>query len=395
MTFSLPPERHLLRSCLCFACAIALLFILMNTQPACASETNGAIRNWMDGFLESMGSGDDFDPEKLIDFGFLPGPFYTPEMKLGLGLAAVGLYSTNREDEQERISTISISGFASVTSAIGLKMVNQTFFDRDQVRLFVDGIIFDAPEKYWGIGYDQNSDDDNREDYTNITYQISPRVYYRLFNALHVGTGWDYIDTSAKDTEAGGLFFQDNPHGTDVQSSGYSLHIMSDTRDFIPNPYKGHFLNLDFYDYKPSFGSDSDYSVTEFTGNKYWATQENNILAFQVFMRSADDDVPWNRLSKIGGAFQMRGYWEGRYRDKKMITTQLEYRRNLDWRHGVVAWIGAGAIAPTVRDFDSNQILPNAGIGYRLAFKYRSNVRLDLGFGKNEIGFYFNVNEAF
>ena len=61
----------------------------------------------------------------------------------------------------------------------------------------------------------------------------------------------------------------------------------------------------------------------------------------------------------------------------------------------LILGVGAGAIAPSFDDFHSDQILPNAGIGYRLAFKYRSNVRLDLGFGKNEIGFYFNVNEAF
>ena len=40
-------------------------------------------------------------------------------------------------------------------------------------------------------------------------------------------------------------------------------------------------------------------------------------------------------------------------------------------------------------------ILPNYGFGYRWEFKKRVNVRLDLGFGKHQTGFIFNINEAF
>lgn len=367
----------------------------MSLHPAHGSEKREILRNKIDGLLESLGSGDEYNPDKIIDFGFLPGPLYTPELKLGIGLAAIGLYKTDREDQEERVSSFSITGFGSITKAIGLVAENQTFFLRDRVRFFIDGKIFDAPEKYWGIGYDQNADDDSEEEYTDVTFQISPRVYHRVWNALYLGAGWDYIRNQALDTDAGGLFYQDNPHGTEVYSSGYSLHIMSDTRDSVLNAYEGHLLNLNYYDYKESFGSETDYSVTEFTFNKYNAVSDKDVLAFQFFVRSADHDVPWSRLSKIGGASQMRGYWEGRYRDKKMITSQIEYRRKLYWRHGIVLWLGAGAIAPSFDEFESGQILPNAGIGYRLAFKNRSNVRLDLGFGKDMVGFYFNVNEAF
>lgn len=374
---------------------LALAFFIAAPLPAHAQGQGESFRSRVDGFLESMGSGEGYDPEKIIDFGFLPGPFYTPEMELGMGIAAIGLYKTDRHDELERISTLSISGFASITGAIGLNVTNQSFFFRDRLRLFVNGLVFDAPDKYWGIGYETNAEDENDEDYTQVSYQAAPRVYLRLVDALYVGTGWDVQYSHARDTTPGGLFHQDNPHGTKVRSSGYSFHLMSDTRDYIPNPFKGHLLNLDHYAYDTDLGSDADYTVTEVTGSTYWAPKAKTILAVQGFFRSASGDVPWSNLSKIGGASRMRGYWEGRYRDKKMVTAQIEYRRRLTWRHGVVGWVGAGAIAPSLGDFKSDQVLPNAGVGYRLAFKDRSNVRLDLGIGKNEIGFYFNVNEAF
>lgn len=374
---------------------LALALFATVPHPAHGREQGESLRDRVDGFLETLGSGEGYDPEKLIDFGILPGPFYTPEMELGIGIAAIGLYKTDRHDEHERISTLSISGFASITGAVGLNVTNQSFFSRDRLRLFVNGLVFDAPDKYWGVGYETNADDANDEDYTHISYQASPRVYLRLVDALYIGTGWDVQYSHARDTAPGGLFHQGNPHGTKVCSSGYSFHLMSDTRDFIPNPFTGHLLNLDHYAYGTNLGSDTDHTVTELTGSTYWAPQAKTILAVQGFIRSASGDVPWSDLSKIGGASRMRGYWEGRYRDKKMVTAQIEYRRRLAWRHGIVGWVGAGAIAPSFGKFKSDEILPNAGVGYRLAFKDRSNVRLDLGFGKNEIGFYFNVNEAF
>ncbi len=43
-----------------------------------------------------------------------------------------------------------------------------------------------------------------------------------------------------------------------------------------------------------------------------------------------------NMLPLLGSNHRMRGYYEGRYRDKNAISGQLEYRHKLSWRHGVV-----------------------------------------------------------
>lgn len=372
------------------------LVLLVCCSPVYASGESADEPGWLDALMEKLGSGDEYNPDKIIDFGILPGPFYTPETELGIGIAAIGLYKTNRKDDQERISTLSISGFGSITGAIGLNVENHSFFMRDKLRLFIDASIIHAPECYWGIGYAQNADDDNIEDYTDVTFSVMPRLYARVLENLYVGAGFQFIQNQAEDTEPEGLFYQDNPYGTDVVSSGYSLHIMSDTRDYIPNPYKGYLLNLDFYGYEKSLGSDADFSVTELTLNGYWNVHNNNILAAQGYVRSSQGDVPWCQLSQVGGGKIMRGYWRGRFRDKQMAAAQVEYRHHLVGRHGVTTWIGAALTAPEFEDMNGDEILPNFGIGYRLAFKYRSNVRLDLGFGKHdEIGFYFNVNEAF
>ena len=91
----------------------------------------------------------------------------------------------------------------------------------------------------------------------------------------------------------------------------------------------------------------------------------------------------------------MRGYYEGRYRDKCAMDVQLELRQNVWKRNGVAVWVGAGTIFPNFSELEARHILPNYGFGYRWEFKKRVKVRLDLGFGTHQTGFIFNIHEAF
>lgn len=100
-------------------------------------------------------------------------------------------------------------------------------------------------------------------------------------------------------------------------------------------------------------------------------------------------------LPFIGGSYTMRGYYEGRYRDKNAVDATLELRQHIWRRNSAVVWVGAGTVFPSFRDLRSREILPNFGVGYRWEFKKNVNVRLDVGFGKGESGIIFNINEAF
>jgi len=100
-------------------------------------------------------------------------------------------------------------------------------------------------------------------------------------------------------------------------------------------------------------------------------------------------------VARLGGSYGMRGYYEGRYRDRDLVQAQVELRQKVYRRHGVALWVGAGNFFPKMERFRWSHTLPNGGVGYRWEFKNRINVRLDYGVGKGETGFYFSVNEAF
>ena len=107
-------------------------------------------------------------------------------------------------------------------------------------------------------------------------------------------------------------------------------------------------------------------------------------------------DPSWGMMSMIGNSFSMRGYYEGRYRDKHKIEAQVELRQDFWKRCGVAIWGGAGTVFNKFSAMRFDRLLPNWGLGFRWEFKKNSNIRLDYGFGKSGIsGFVFNINEAF
>ena len=73
-----------------------------------------------------------------------------------------------------------------------------------------------------------------------------------------------------------------------------------------------------------------------------------------------------------------------------MFTKEI---KKLHMRNGIVLWAGIGTIAHHFNDIKYG--LPNWGVGYRIEVQERMNVRFDLGFGRNTVGFYINFNESF
>ncbi len=187
----------------------------------------------------------------------------------------------------------------------------------------------------------------------------------------------------------------DERAGESVFSSGFATSLRYDTRDFIPNPRHGVLAQLGYAHFSPDTGSDSRFERYEAQLRSYFALGNMRELAWETNGAFTQGNVPWNQLPSLGNSHRMRGYYEGRYRDRNTLSTQLEYRQKLNWRHGYVLWAGAGTMASRWHGLTRNPWLPTVGTGYRFTFKPGFNVRLDYGLGKNSSGFYFQAGEAF
>lgn len=388
---SLPPRLCVLLAAACAASAMA-------QTPGAEStpEPAPAHVSWIDKVLNKLGASKEVDLSHGIDWGVLPGPFYNPEMGLGVGAAAVGLYKPKNAEKDTQLSTVTLHGFLTTSGAVGIGVDNNTFFADDSYRFVFSGALINMPTSYWGIGYDNAINDANKEGYTRRGVVVQPRVMVRVRPNIYVGGGYDFEYDDAAQLERGASSaLATDPHGTRVLSSGLTAHFSYDTRDFLPNPYTGQALLVNGTVYRRGFGSDNDFETLEVTYDKYFRMRERDVLAFDVYGKFNWGDVPWSMMSKLGDNRRMRGYFMGQYRDKAMMTAQVEYRWHIVGRQGMVFWAGTGAIAGNPGSLTSAHWLPNAGVGYRFEFKPRVNVRFDVGVGSNTKGVYFQINEAF
>jgi outer membrane protein assembly factor BamA len=122
------------------------------------------------------------------------------------------------------------------------------------------------------------------------------------------------------------------------------------------------------------------------------------VIALQTYDVFISGEAPFQMLGMLGGSYWMRGYYLGRYRDRNMITAQVEYRFPVWWRFGAVGFAGAGDVASDAGKFRADRFKHSVGCGVRFMFdtRERINARLDFGFGSDDnAGIYAMVLEAF
>lgn len=374
---------------------ILIVSSLVSTAEAGLSAKEDEV-SWIDGLLENLGVDGEYNQDKVIDFSVLPGPFYNPEMSFGIGVSAIGLYQVDKDDEVSQLSSLIINGFTSANGALGVAVENKTFLQQDSLRFYVDAVIADAPEVYYGTGYQDNRQDGNKVTFDSRQLSLSPSLRKRISAQSFIGVGMDFNYTATDDIDNGESIVDSSILIESSRSVGINLLVNYDNRDSVLSPRSGRLVELDSTWYRQEFGSETDFNVQSLLYSEYLSIGESgDVLAWQVHGRFTQGDVPWDQLSLLGGGGLLRGYNSGRYRDEQMLLAQVEYRLNLAGRHGMVFWTGAGTIADDIAHLSTDELLPTGGVGYRFQVKPKVNLRLDMGFGNGDSGFYFNVNEAF
>lgn len=329
---------------------------------------------------------------KKFDFSIIGGPHYSDDTKLGLGLVASGLFRIDKNDLTLSPSNISFYGDITTTGFYLLGIKGNTIFPRDLYRLDLNLYFFSFPSKYWGIGYDNGSQDDNYTDYDRKETQIKIDFLRKIASNTYVGITGMYRHVNGKNFK--NIAFL-NGEKRNISSLGAGVILTYDSRDFIPNPYKGIYVKAEQKFFPGFLGNSYSFKRTEFVFRHFTRLWKGAILASDFNGTFNYGDTPWSMVALLGGAYQMRGYYEGQYRDNNMLEAQIELRQKIYNRHGVAVWAGAGNVFPKMDKFQWRETLPSYGIGYRWEFKKRVNVRLDYGIGKGQSSFYFNINEAF
>lgn len=326
---------------------------------------------------------------KKFDIGAIGGPHYSSDTKLGLGGSATGQYYTIR-DSLTSLSCVTIFADVTTTGYFNLGLRGNNFFKKDCFRIDYEFKFEHFPSDFWGIGFSQGDNKANKQSYKRLTVRTQADFMIEVIPFLFIGARLEQFFIHGKK-------FDDPLRIVDLdritRAYGYGISLCLDNRDYIINASKGWFSKLSEVNYigpgkKPFY-------KTFFIADYYTTLWKGAILALDYYIETSSKNTPWTLFMPLGGSYRLRGYYEGRYRDRTGTSFQAELRQKIWQRHGLTFWGGAGSIWG-VEKFALKNTLPNFGIGYRFELKNRLNVRLDYGFGKNgQSAFLFQVGEAF
>ena len=350
-------------------------------------------KSWVNRILDYFNDSNKNKKHKRFDFSVIGGPHYASDTKFGLGLVAAGLYRTDPNDSILPPSNVSLYGDVSSVGFYMLGVRGNHIAPKGRYRIDYHLYFYSFPADFWGIGYEMGDNDANKSDMKRWQAQAEVSFLFRVADNFYIGPMASYDYVIGKHIESPELLQGMDQHTWNV---GAGVSLVYDNRDNLTNPHRGIYLNLKQM-FRPRFmGNDYAFSTTAFRFDAYQRLGKGTVLAEDFGANLNFGNPSWGMMAELGGTHSMRGYYEGRYRDKHSLEATVELRQHVWKRNGIVVWVGAGTIFPKFSALRSKQILPNAGVGYRWEFKKNVNVRLDYGFGKSgQSGFLFNINEAF
>lgn len=326
------------------------------------------------------------------DFSVLGGPHYSSEKGFGLGLVVAGAYSTEPADSLLPASNISLVGDIATKKFYMVGVEGAHVFPHNSKRINYDLSFESFATYFWGVGYEAGNNDSNKSKYDLLKIDFNADMGWRLAKGFYVGPALRFVHSNAKNIRDERTW-----SGFDHASTSVAVgaRLQYDLRDNFTAPKRGLLLEVTQLFYPKFLGNSSDaFSSTEASFCMYLPVWTNGTVAGRVHGLFTYGSTPWNMMAYIGGK-NMRGYYEGRYRDKNEMDFTLELRQHVWRRSGIVVWGGVATVFPNFGDIQFNHLLPDCGFGYRWEFKKNSNVRIDIGFGKHSTGFMFGLNEAF
>ena len=358
-------------------------------QPDTVKKKKGLI-NWVLDYLNNTNKNKN---HKKFDFSVLPGPHFSSDTGLGLGIIGMGLYRQDRRDTISQPSNVSIFGDITTKSSYTVGIFGTHVFPYDKGRIDYEIAANYFKEKFWGIGYEMGNNDANEGLMKRWKIGAKANFLWEVARNVFIGPSLTYDFADILEIDRPELLGGQDRH---VWNIGVGFSLAYDSRDIMTRPTRGVYLNVTQL-FRPKFlGSGYAYATTDFRFNTYARLWEGAVIGGDLRGTLNFGNPSWATMSLLGNSSTMRGYYKGRYRDKHILQTQVELRQHIWHRNGVVIWGGLGTVFHKFSAIHAERLLPNWGIGYRWEFKKNGNVRLDYGFGKRGMqGFVFNINEAF
>jgi len=338
----------------------------------------------------------DTTKHKMFDWFAYPFAFYTPEVNLAFGAGGI-LYFRTSHRKNTRPSKITLSSYYSINHQYLVYLYPVVFFNRNMDEASAEIYFENKIDKFYGIGNKAPDIESPAFHYTD--FSIIVKFKREFIEDFFATVAYKYMNYHIPDAQENPYLNNDDVYGSQGGiTSGLGYGLTYDSRDNVFYPIKGNLLEFYALHFSSFFDSDYKFNSFIFDLRSYNAlTKDDNIIAIQGYAAITTGKPPFYELPKLGGQHIMRGYFEGRYRDKDYLTLQVEFRKYLFWKFNGILFLGMGDVGGEFSDFGLKSVKYSYGIGFRyiLDKEEKINLRVDIGFGQNTSGFYFGVEEAF
>jgi hypothetical protein len=372
--------------------------VLLVTSPVLAQQgipkiAQNKVGRWVYGLLNDTSSTESSRILVVPTFG------YAPETSAEFGARAFSLFYVNKDTVVNRLSEIALYSFITTRLQFGSVLDNAVYSNKNKYFFLGRTRYQQFPLLYYGIGPDAPLN--NPVTVESEYVQFRQRVLRNVVSNWYAGLEIDIQHLGRVNFENSGRDY-DFPVGAQGStSSGIGAALVFDDRKNVLNVRKGNFLEAGFLTYSKALGSTFPFRSYLIDARLYRPLgRRNRVLAAQFLGTFMNGTVPFNNLAMLGGSELLRGYYQGRYRDKNLMAIQGELRWlpfGFSHRWGGTVFAGLGTVAPTLSEFQKDKLRWTVGGGVRFLFFQRKDVYLrgDIGVTAEGTGIYFSLGEAF
>ncbi|WP_439182343.1 BamA/TamA family outer membrane protein [Carboxylicivirga taeanensis] len=331
-------------------------------------------------------------------FSFYPMAGYSPRTGFELGLMPVWRIRPKQSAASPyyRPSTIAPSIKVSTKGMYDLELDAMIFTSSRWMFISKFQYLF-LPDEFYGIGNYTKEPPYSTYDINRFAFNtdILKGISESLFLGLRLDVNYDrYSNYKGELLNPSVLGYEGG------WANGIGPGMALDNRDDQLYPTKGWFIIFSGTAYNDFTGSDYRFVAANLDVRKFCSfNSDKSILALQAVMNSTFGDVPFYKLSSIGGKRMLRGIAHPyRYLDQHSWFAQAEWRQHIWWRLGGVLFSGVGKVSPEFlqRPFADLHLVGGAGLRFRVLPKEGLNFRMDFGVtNRGDNGVYFTIREAF
>lgn len=374
---------------------ILLLLLTAFLQPALAQNS------FLPKFIRKMYL--DKDTTKKSSFVILPVLSTAPETGVELGGAGLLSFYTDTAHRETRVSNI--FAYATITTKGQSRFSLSTSYWAPQNKYhYIAAVSYiNFPFDFYGTG--NNTLKSNADRLGLKRFKVATSAEKKLGKYFYIGLvagGFDYRFTDADKT---GVFETDptieGRHGGTTLYAGPT--VIFDSRNNNTYTTKGAVITS-YLDLMKGIGSNSDYSggLLNVEYAQFFPLGKHFVLGFNIQEQSLTGrQSPFYLMPALGSDEMMRGYYNGRFRDRNLLAGQAELRYRITNRVGIVGFVGTGQVWNS--EFSFSEFKPNYGGGLRYFFDTEKglSIRVDYGVGEKRAneprlsGLYIGLGEAF